>query len=106
MVNNQKPVKIIKVCKSSFPYILYNIYQIDNYLNILLLHFHMESFQPDLAIHCLCNDKIYRIRITNNKQNLNSASEMGTVPIEYALQANRMSPVGIAMFYGAFYYYF
>ncbi len=56
----------------------------------------------DLKFEQICNDKIYRIRITNNKQNLNSASEMGTVPIEYALQANRMSPVGIAMFYGAF----
>ena len=43
---------------------------------------------------------LYRIRI--GQQPFDTAAAIGPPPIEYANQANRMSPAGIPMFYGAF----
>ncbi len=44
---------------------------------------------------------IYRARFSEKDCDFNSASDMGTVPHKFAKQANRMSPIGIPMFYGA-----
>lgn len=46
--------------------------------------------------------KIYRARITGIGINLTTAKELGSPPQEFATMPNRMSPVGIPMFYGAF----
>ncbi|WP_300703242.1 HEPN-associated N-terminal domain-containing protein [uncultured Brachyspira sp.] len=46
--------------------------------------------------------KIYRVRGSKDKSDFSDAKKMGTVPPKDAIQANRMSPAGIAMFYGAF----
>lgn len=45
---------------------------------------------------------IYRVRLTDDLDNYGTGTEMGTVPRREAKTANRMSPVGIPMFYGAF----
>lgn len=45
---------------------------------------------------------IYRVRIVNLNETLNSASELGAPPLEFATIPNRISPAGISMFYGAF----
>lgn len=45
---------------------------------------------------------IYRVRIVNPNVQLNKASELGPPPNELSTMANRMSPVGISMFYGGF----
>lgn len=45
---------------------------------------------------------IFRVRITNTEEVLASAKELGSPPAEFANMANRMSPAGIPMFYGAF----
>ncbi len=42
------------------------------------------------------------IRIRVGEQAFHEAAEIGTPPAEFANQANRMSPAGIGMFYGAF----
>lgn len=47
------------------------------------------------------NKPIYRARFSNKDIDYSLASQMGTVPQKLAKQANRMSPAGIAMFYGA-----
>lgn len=44
---------------------------------------------------------IYRARFSEIDKYFTSASDLGTVPFKLAKQANRMSPVGIPMFYGA-----
>lgn len=46
--------------------------------------------------------KIYRARITDIGIKLTTAKELGSPPKESATMPNRMSPVGIPMFYGAF----
>jgi hypothetical protein len=46
--------------------------------------------------------EIKRVRIVNLDQELSSAKELGSPPKEFATMANRMSPAGISMFYGAF----
>lgn len=46
--------------------------------------------------------KIYRVRIVSRKEMLRSAKELGSPPADRATMPNRMSPVGIPMFYGAF----
>lgn len=46
--------------------------------------------------------KIYRVRIVGRKEKLRSAKELGSPPAQFAVMPNRMSPVGIPMFYGAF----
>ncbi|QPK62555.1 RES domain-containing protein [Methylomonas sp. LL1] len=45
---------------------------------------------------------IKRVRIVNPEVELSSAKELGSPPNEFARMANRMSPAGISMFYGAF----
>jgi hypothetical protein len=45
---------------------------------------------------------IYRVRITRTTETLKNAKELGSPPGEFAIMANRMSPAGIPMFYGAF----
>ena len=48
------------------------------------------------------NIQIYRARHSETKyDDYSSAKDIGTVPSKAANQANRMSPVGISMFYGA-----
>lgn len=46
--------------------------------------------------------EIKRVRIVNSTEELSSAKELGSPPKEFATMANRMSPAGISMFYGAF----
>lgn len=46
--------------------------------------------------------EIKRVRIINSTDQLSSAKELGSPPREFATMANRMSPAGISMFYGAF----
>lgn len=48
------------------------------------------------------NTKIRRVRIVNPDKILRTAKELGSPPSELANVANRMSPAGISMFYGAF----
>ena len=43
----------------------------------------------------------FRARLSKEGETYQSATELGTVPNERASMANRMSPAGIAMFYGA-----
>ncbi|WCH97988.1 HEPN-associated N-terminal domain-containing protein [Pseudomonas capeferrum] len=45
---------------------------------------------------------IFRVRIVEPEVVLRRACELGPPPAEYANMPNRMSPVGIPMFYGAF----
>jgi hypothetical protein len=47
------------------------------------------------------NTYIYRLRKSNINTNYNNPHEMGSIPKINAKHANRMSPVGIPMFYGA-----
>lgn len=52
-------------------------------------------------IKTICEDvDIYRIRISPTP--FETAAAIGPPPLEFATQANRMSPAGIPMFYGAF----
>jgi len=44
---------------------------------------------------------LWRARAHTEGQILATASDLGTAPREHATQANRMSPAGISMFYGA-----
>ena len=46
--------------------------------------------------------EIKRVRIVNLAEELSTASELGSPPNKFATMANRMSPAGISMFYGAF----
>ena len=46
---------------------------------------------------------IYRVRFSDELDNYGTGADMGTVPRHEAKTANRMSPVGIPMFYGAFF---
>lgn len=45
--------------------------------------------------------KIHRVRITDQSNTLVTAAELGAPRHEFATMPNRMSPVGIPMFYGA-----
>ncbi|MCV5735784.1 RES family NAD+ phosphorylase, partial [Escherichia coli] len=47
-------------------------------------------------------EKVLRVRIHDKKTKLNSANDIGSPPVEFAVYPNRMSPSGISMFYGAF----
>lgn len=49
-----------------------------------------------------CSTEIRRVRIVNPDIELSTAKELGSPPREFATMANRMSPAGISMFYGAF----
>lgn len=46
--------------------------------------------------------RIYRVRIANRDVQYTRAQELGSPPSHLANMPNRMSPVGISMFYGAF----
>lgn len=46
--------------------------------------------------------QIYRARIHDKNKKYKIAKKMGTVPVNKAKYANRMSPAGIPMFYGSF----
>ena len=46
--------------------------------------------------------QIRRVRIVDPEEVLETAKELGSPPTEFAMMANRMSPAGISMFYGAF----
>ena len=45
--------------------------------------------------------ELWRVRIHNLGETLNTALALGTVPRDKAIYSNRMSPAGIPMFYGA-----
>ena len=45
---------------------------------------------------------IKRVRIVDDYQEASTASTLGTPPLEFCTMANRMSPAGIPMFYGAY----
>lgn len=46
--------------------------------------------------------RLYRCRQHRQKEKLTTGASLTSPPAEYAIQANRMSPAGISMFYGAF----
>ncbi len=48
------------------------------------------------------NTEIRRVRIINLNETLSTAKDLGSPPYLFATMANRMSPAGIPMFYGAF----
>lgn len=56
----------------------------------------------DLVKRIVQGDDIYRVRIVDIGKDIKSAKELGSPPKDKALLANRMSPAGISMFYGAF----
>jgi hypothetical protein len=60
------------------------------------------SKELDLFTRISSSENIYRVRIVKNDEIVRTASKLGTPPVEKATQANRMSPAGIPMFYGAF----
>lgn len=45
---------------------------------------------------------LHRVRLHAPNKNYNTAKKLGPPPIENCIYANRMSPAGISMFYGAF----
>lgn len=45
--------------------------------------------------------KLWRVRVHKTTEPLSSAEDFTSPPVEYAIHANRMSPAGIPMFYGA-----
>jgi len=47
-------------------------------------------------------EEIFRVRITDKGKHFKTAKDLGSPPKENAIFANRMSPAGISMFYGAF----
>ena len=47
-------------------------------------------------------DKIYRVRIMEKSESITKPEDLCSPPKEHCTIANRMSPAGIAMFYGAF----
>jgi hypothetical protein len=56
----------------------------------------------DLVSKIPVSTEIKRVRIVDLAVELSSAKELGSPPKESAVMANRMSPAGISMFYGAF----
>lgn len=62
----------------------------------------LKAFESFSCVQALPSDTImYRVRRSKNPEPLDSATEMGSPPADKATQANRMSPVGVSMFYGA-----
>lgn len=54
-------------------------------------------------ITCIeANVNIFRARVHGKDENLSTAKDFGTVPLEKSKYSNRMSPAGIPMFYGSF----
>ncbi|CAK7066950.1 MAG: hypothetical protein DELT_01683 [Desulfovibrio sp.] len=64
-------------------------------LGIAIKQFEMLRIVPEGHI-------FYRTRSSENPEDFNSARLIGTPKVEFAVKANRMSPVGIPMFYGGF----
>ncbi|MFU5327362.1 HEPN-associated N-terminal domain-containing protein [Pseudomonas aeruginosa] len=56
----------------------------------------------DLVGSLAVTEKIYRVRVVDPDATLSKAKELGSPPDNLANMPNRMSPVGISMFYGAF----
>ncbi|EEY99121.1 hypothetical protein VOA_001470 [Vibrio sp. RC586] len=56
----------------------------------------------NLYRNILVGERLLRVRVHDKKVRLNSAHEIGSPPVEFAVYPNRMSPSGISMFYGAF----
>jgi hypothetical protein len=56
----------------------------------------------DLVKKIPVDREIYRVRIVDQLVTLSSAAELGSPPDDLTHMPNRMSPVGISMFYGAF----
>lgn len=48
------------------------------------------------------SEELFRVRIENLDISYDSEKQLGSPPKEYCTLANRMSPAGISMFYGAF----
>lgn len=48
------------------------------------------------------SQQIKRVRIVDDYTEATTASDLGSPPLEFCKMANRMSPAGIPMFYGAF----
>jgi len=62
----------------------------------------LKAFENLSCVRTLPSDRIiYRVRRRKKPGRLDSATEMGSPPADKAKQANRMSPVGVSMFYGA-----
>lgn len=57
--------------------------------------------QADLVREISKGTRFYHVRLRNRRKKLKSARDLGTAPRGVPTQANRMSPPGIAMFYGA-----
>lgn len=51
-----------------------------------------------LPIECI----LKRVRIVEPHESINGAKELGSPPLDFCNQPNRMSPAGVSMFYGAF----
>lgn len=47
------------------------------------------------------SEPIWRVRVHGASESVSTGKELGSPPIDYAKQANRMSPAGVSMFYGA-----
>jgi hypothetical protein len=48
------------------------------------------------------SEEIKRVRIVDEYREATTASDLGSPPLDFCKMANRMSPAGIPMFYGAF----
>ena len=55
----------------------------------------------DLVCEVGTEKPFFRARLSSRGETYKEAGQLGTVPVESATAANRMSPAGIAMFYGA-----
>ena len=56
----------------------------------------------DMLIELPTSQVIKRVRIVDNYDEATSVSDLGSPPLKFCKMANRMSPAGIPMFYGAF----
>lgn len=50
----------------------------------------------------LPTQELKRVRIVDDYSEATTAGDLGSPPLEYCKMANRMSPAGVSMFYGAF----
>jgi HEPN/RES N-terminal domain 1/RES domain len=57
--------------------------------------------EEDLVRTLATGTRVYRARVHKPDERPRSANELGAPPSQLALNANRMSPAGISMFYGA-----
>lgn len=68
------------------------------------ISFEMSKLEYEISIvkSLPIGTELWRVRIHNAGETLNTANALGTVPHDKAIYSNRMSPAGIPMFYGAF----